>query len=69
MQILTRITTPPDPLPWIARPLRNIGISVDTAQRREPIKKTATVVSSIALRPQISLSFPHTGLEVAFAKR
>ena len=33
------------------------------------MKKTATAVSSIALRPQISLSFPHTGLEVAFAKR
>ena len=69
VQILTKVNIPPPPVPWIVRPAINIVMLDETPLIRLPIKNTANAVSKAGLRPQISLKFPHDGVDAAVAKR
>lgn len=69
MQILARMTKPPPPIPCRTRPASNIWILILRAAMREPKKKIALASNMIGLRPQISLIFPHVGVDAADARR
>lgn len=69
MQMLTRTTRPPPPMPCIALAAISIPMLVDRAATSEPMQKTALAISRIGLRPQTSDILPHIGVEAEFPRR
>jgi hypothetical protein len=69
MQILTKIISPPPPMPCMALAAINIPILTLTAANRLPMKNTAQATSSTGFLPQISENLPHEGVEAALARR
>ena len=69
MQILAKVIRPPPPAPCITRPVSSIWTLTLRAAIREPAKKNALATSMIGLRPQMSLNFPHVGVDADAARR
>ena len=69
MQILTNISSPPPPIPWIVLPASNILTFTLTALMIDPTKKTMFAARRIGLRPKMSLILPHDGVEAAAASK
>jgi hypothetical protein len=67
MQILTKVNSPPPANPCTARPAISISILTAAPLRALPRKKIAVATRRSGFRPQISLSFPHTGVPAASA--
>ena len=69
MVILTRVTMPPPPMPWMARDAISIPMLTLSAHSSEPTQKTATANKRIGLRPQMALNLPQDGTATALASR
>lgn len=69
IQMLTRTTRPPPPMPCIARAAISIPILTDSAAMSEPTKKVKFAISKIGLRPQISDILPHIGVDAELPSR
>lgn len=69
MQMLTRTTRPPPPMPCTALAAISIPMLVDRAATSEPMQKTALAISRMGLRPQMSDILPHIGVEAEFPSR
>lgn len=69
MQMFTKITMPPPPMPCTARLAINMLMLTLTALNSEPTQNTATAHIRMGFRPQISEIFPHTGAAAALASR
>lgn len=61
MEIFTRLTNPPPPIPWIARAEISIPMLEDVAAMRDPAKNTTFAASKIGFRPKISDTFAQIG--------
>lgn len=62
MQILTRVSNPPPPIPWTTLLPINIFMLTLTAHSRDPMRKITLAISRTGLRPKISLILPHDGV-------
>jgi hypothetical protein len=60
---------PPPPTPCTTLPPINMPIETARPQSSEPTKKTTLAKRMTDLRPQMSLSLPHSGTEAAQASR
>lgn len=69
MQILANMIKPPPPIPWITLAAINILILILRAAIKDPAKKMILANSMMGFRPQISLNFPHVGVDAAAARR
>ena len=69
IHMLTRIMSPPPPIPCIARAAISIWMETLTAASRLPMKKIMEAPRRMGLRPQISENLPHDGVEAALASR
>src|SRR5262245_56522282 len=69
MQILTRMMIPPPPRPWMARLAISMLMLTLVALSRDPTQKTATAMSRMGLRPQMSEILPHIGAAAELASR
>lgn len=69
IQILAKMIKPPPPIPWITLAAINILILILKAAIRDPTKNIILANSMIGLRPQMSLNFPHVGVDAAAANR
>lgn len=68
MMTFTIVPMPEAPRPWTVRPAINASIRGASAQSRLPAKKTATAISMIGFRPQISATDPQTGVMAVLAR-
>jgi len=68
IQIDTNILIPPPPIPCKALASMSQTIVCAVPQRRLPKKNIPIARSSSGFRPQISLSFAHTGTVTAVAR-
>lgn len=59
---------PEAPIPWITRPAINTSMCGASAQSKLPARNTATAISIIGFRPQISATEPQTGVLAVFAR-
>ena len=69
MQIFAKMSSPPPPMPCIALAAMSIFMPVASAAMRDPTKKTVLASNRTGLRPQMSLNFPHTGVDAAAASK
>ena len=69
IQMLAKMIKPPPPIPCITLAAINILILTLKAAIKDPTKKMTLANSMMGLRPQISLSFPHDGVDAAAANR
>lgn len=63
--MFTNVNKPPPPRPCTALPAINMSIFIAAAASALPKKKIADTTSRIGLRPQMSLTFPHMGVDAA----
>jgi len=68
MMTFTIVPMPEAPRPWTARPAINASMCGASAQSRLPARKTATAISMIGFRPQISATDPQTGVMAVLAR-
>ena len=68
MMTFTIVPMPEAPRPWTVRPAINASIRGASAQSRLPAKKTATAISTVGFRPQISATDPQTGVMAVLAR-
>ena len=69
MQIFTKISKPPPPIPCITLPASSILILILKADIKDPKKKMTFAASKMGLRPKISLILPQVGVAAAAASR
>jgi hypothetical protein len=67
--MFTKTISPPDPTPCMALPTMIMVKLVDTAHIRLATRNTKLARSKIGFLPQISLIFPHRGVQAAQASR
>ena len=69
MQIFTKMRSPPPPMPWITLPASSMLILILKAAISDPKKKTILAVRRMGFRPNMSLIFPHVGVDAAAASK
>jgi hypothetical protein len=68
MVMLTKIASPPPPIPWIVRAAMSIAILVLNAAIKDPTMKMMFARRSIGFLPKMSLILPQLGTLAALAK-
>jgi hypothetical protein len=66
---LTRVMSPPPPMPWTARAAMSIPMLFESAATRDPAKKTTLADIRIGFRPKISENLAQIGVELAAPSR
>ena len=56
-------------MPWIALAAMSIFTFLLSAAMRDPTKKIELADNRVGFRPQISLNFPHNGVDAAAASK
>lgn len=63
--MLTSVNRPPPPRPCTTLPATSMLILIAAAASALPKKKMPDTTKRIGLRPQMSLTFPHIGVDAA----
>lgn len=69
IQILARMIKPPPPMPCKALAASSILVPVLNAAIKDAMRKRTFAANRMGLRPQISLNFPHVGVDAEAARR